>query len=82
MAKVYSFPGGELIEDTGNPVQKKDELLGYVKNNPEDAALKFREMSIQIQLLADCLNQINVYCQTNKNEQSSSIVSIINKCLS
>ena len=79
MARVYSFPDGKLIENEKGPIPEKDEILEFVKNNPELAASKFREMSTQIQLLADCLNQISVYVQKNNNENSRQIVEIINQ---
>ena len=77
MAKIFSFPEGDLIEDTGNPIDKQDEVLGFIQNSPVEAANKFREMSMQIQTMADCLNQINAYSQLNKAEWSNQILGII-----
>jgi hypothetical protein len=79
MARIFSFPEGDLLDDTGLPVEKKDDVLEFVLNNPEQAATNLKDMTNQIQVMIDCLNKINAYSQINKTEHTGAVLEIIKK---
>lgn len=77
MAKIYSFPEGQLIEDTGNPIDHEKQLLESVTSNPEGAVAQILGLSQSHAMATETLQKIFTYVTQYDEIWSKQILSII-----
>ena len=75
MARIYSFPDGKLIEDSGNPVDPEVVMLQSIKDNPEATLEQIKGYMQQINVLGDIVVKIHAYTKIDPSSTWSKQIS-------
>lgn len=76
MAKIFSFPDGKIIEDVKQN-NSKEQILKYVKSNPDNAAMQILNLSNSNKIAIKTLQKIIKYSSQHDNLWAKQILSII-----
>jgi len=77
LSKIYSFPSGDLIEDSGVPVDPRQSLLESIKKNPEEAANQILTLNQSRVEAIETLQKIFAFTSQYNEVWAKQITSII-----
>jgi hypothetical protein len=75
MARIYNFPDGKLLEDSGIPVDPEVEMLQSIKDNPEVTLEQIKGYMQQINILGDLVMKIHAYAKVDPSTTWSKQIS-------